>query len=111
MKQRTIFQSTKSVLSSTADIVVSTAEVTAGTVAIAGQIVKSNLETMRVATVRDNAVENLEDAKDAFNTVSISMQDTRKAIAEADDFTASMLQMFLDAETTLLQDIAKSAKA
>ena len=111
MKQRTIFQSTKSVLSSTADIIVSTAEATAGTVAIAGAIVKSNLETMRIATIRDNAVENLEDAKDAFNTVQVSMQDTRKAIAEADEFTATMLQMFLDAETALLQDIAKSAKA
>ena len=110
MKPRTIFQSTKQVISSTADIAVATFETTSDMVRISGSIVSHNLHAMKVATIRDNSVENLEDAKQAFSTVTVSMQETRNSIAEADEFTASMLQMFLDAETNLLKDIATSAK-
>ena len=57
-KQRTVFQSTKQVFSSATDIVVATAGTTAEVVNLGRDIISNNLSAMRVATVRDNHIEN-----------------------------------------------------
>lgn len=57
-KQRTVFQSTKQVFSSATDIIVATAGTTAEVVNLGRDIISHNLSAMRVATIRDNHIEN-----------------------------------------------------
>ena len=65
-KQRTVFQSTKQVFSSATDIVVATAGTTAEIVNLGRDIISNNLSAMRVATIRDNHIENSGEISEAL---------------------------------------------
>jgi hypothetical protein len=66
-KQRTVFQSTKQVLSSATDIIVATTSTASAVVELGRDIISNNLSAMRVATLRDNHIENSVEVDESLN--------------------------------------------
>lgn len=83
-KQRTVFQSTKSVLSSTADIVVATAGTTAEVVNLGRDIISNNLSAMRVATIRDNHIENSTEVDESLDICDSELDTLELALTNKD---------------------------
>jgi ribose 5-phosphate isomerase RpiB len=81
-KTRTVFQSTKAVLSATADIAVTTATTTADVVGIGGSIIANNMQAMRVATVRDNTIENAQEVEESLNVCDEALDALEAKLAE-----------------------------
>ena len=83
-KQRTVFQSTKQVFSSATDIVVATAGTTAEVVNLGRDIISNNLSAMRVATVRDNVIENSTEVDESLNIVDSELDALEALLANKD---------------------------
>ena len=81
-KQRTVFQSTKQVFSSATDIVVATAGTTAEIVNLGRDIISNNLSAMRVATIRDNHIENSAEVDEAFVVVDNELNQLEVQLAD-----------------------------
>ena len=81
-KQRTVFQSTKSVLSSTADIVVASASTASEVVEKSRNIISNNMSAMYMATVRDNHVENSQEVSESLNIVDAELDALELALSD-----------------------------
>lgn len=80
-KQRTVFQSTKQVFSSATDIVVATAGTTAEVVNLGRDIISNNLSAMRVATIRDNHIENSTEIDESLDVCDAELDNLETLLA------------------------------
>ena len=81
-KQRTVFQSTKQVLSSVTDILVAGSSTTSEVVELGRSIISNNMSAMRVATIRDNHVENAQEVSESLSIVDSELDALELALAD-----------------------------